>query len=569
VPRVSDVPFPPRLFARRTTRVEVIGSVASGASRELERHSPRRLAAAAGHPRTTLATVAQLDRAEALRFDFSEPSPTNDVVMALPDVAVEATGADEAQVDEAIEMAAGAGAGAVDEALDEPARIPGASPGEALSVGEFYDRVRYALRSEFPGELWVTGEIRKVTVRNGNRYLELADRHTADRSGAATLDVACWSRDWPLIGAELQDVGLELTSGLVVRLRGRAQVWEGGSRLRFAMTELDVASLVGGIAAARRRLIANLDREGLLLANRRLPLSPVPLRVGLVTSPGSDAYRDFTSQLTRSGFSFEVRFEPSLVQGPDSPVQLANAIRRLHRFGPDLIVVVRGGGAKGDLAAFDSPDVARAIATSRVQVWTGIGHTGDQSVADEVAARALITPTACGEAIVAQIGVYVASIAKKAHQVASRGSISLEQVARFVTDSRGRLAGAARHELDEAHSNLLVARGRASRGAIVSTERQQSALGRRAGRLESTSERVMTSAEQVLARQRARLDAFDPRQQLARGWSMTRTTDGRVLRSVREAPAGSSILTVLADGRLLSVVEQSGGGSDDAGKETP
>ena len=113
-----------------------------------------------------------------------------------------------------------------DAACDEPIRIPGATPDEALSIGEFYDRVKFALRAEFPGELWVTGEIRKVTIRNGNRYLELADRHGSDRAGSAALDVACWSRDWPLIGAELQAVGLELTAGLVVRLRGRAQVWE-------------------------------------------------------------------------------------------------------------------------------------------------------------------------------------------------------------------------------------------------------------------------------------------------------------------------------------------------------
>ena len=32
-----------------------------------------------------------------------------------------------------------------------------------------------------------------------------------------------------------------------------------------------------------------------------------------------------------------------------------------------------------------------------VPVWTGIGHTGDQSVADEVANRAFITPTECGQ----------------------------------------------------------------------------------------------------------------------------------------------------------------------------
>ena len=76
---------------------------------------------------------------------------------------------------------------------------------------------------------------------------------------------------------------------------------------------------------------------------------------------------------------------------------MAAAVRDLQAEPLDVIVVVRGGGSKADLAAFDAEPVARAIATSDIPVWTGIGHTGDQSVADEVANRSFITPTECGQ----------------------------------------------------------------------------------------------------------------------------------------------------------------------------
>ena len=369
---------------------------------------------------------------EELRFDFTAGvDEARDQVAASPGLAAQAPRAVEQPV------AVSARPPALSVVDSEPQMEPGSVSDAALSISDFYSRVKGALRETFPGEVWVTGEIRKVTTSRGHRYLELADRlDTADRPSAdglaavradaprnanATLEVACWARDWPVVQYELEAVGVELTPGLVVRVRGTVTVWEGGSKLRFSMTALDVEALVGGIAAARRRLLGALAAEGLLDANRRQRLPLVPLRIGLVTSPGSEAYRDFTGQLERSGYCFEVRFEPSTVQGPEAPEQIVAALARLGIFAPHVVVLVRGGGAKGDLAAFDSEPVARAIAEAPFPVWTGIGHTGDRSVADEVAHQALVTPTQCGEAVVAVVAAYLDSVDRRARRLARAG----------------------------------------------------------------------------------------------------------------------------------------------------
>ena len=133
---------------------------------------------------------------------------------------------------------------------------------------------------------------------------------------AQQFEVVCWSREWPVGAAALSEAGVDLEVGRVERVRGRVSVWEGGSKLRFTLTALDVEALLGGIAAARRRLLLALEAEGLLDKNRRLPLPIVPLRIGLVTSPGSEAYRDFVGQLKRSGFGFAVRLRPRWCKAP-------------------------------------------------------------------------------------------------------------------------------------------------------------------------------------------------------------------------------------------------------------
>ena len=54
--------------------------------------------------------------------------------------------------------------------------------------------------------------------------------------------------------------------------------------------------LLGDVARRRAELIARLTAEGLLEANKQVAISPVPLRVGLVASPGTEGYNDFTGQ---------------------------------------------------------------------------------------------------------------------------------------------------------------------------------------------------------------------------------------------------------------------------------
>ncbi len=441
----------------------------------------------------------------------------------------------------------------------EGAVADGRSSDGSLTIAAFYDRLRQAIARSFPGEWWVTGEIRGLRESRGHRYLELADEGATDprgRAAAQQLEVVCWSRDWPPVAAALAEAGVDLEVGRVVRVRGRVSVWEGGSKLRFSLSAIDVDALLGGIAAARHRLLKALAAENLLEANARLGCPLVPLRIGVVTSPGSEAHRDFVGELKRSGYAFEVLLEPSLVQGAEAPVQLAAALGRLARRDPDLAVVVRGGGARGDLAAFDREEVARAIATAPFPVWTGVGHTGDRSVADEVAQRACITPTACGQAVVALVDDYVGRVTDLSGRLASLARARLEGAAARLETRRTAVARSACHQLDRRRDLLwatAVRLGRSSDARLTSAARRLVAA---ADRLPGGAGRALAREERELHRRQQVLRAYDPRRQLDRGWSLTRDGDGRLVRSCADAAPGTELHTRLSDGELRSVVVQ-------------
>ena len=428
----------------------------------------------------------------------------------------------------------------------------------ALSVAAFYERIRHALAREFADEIWVVGEISGLRESRGHHYFQLADEGVSAQGRTVTqlLEVACWACYWPRIARALAEAGVSLEDGRVVRVRGRVSVWEGGSKLRFTLTALDVESLLGGIAAARRRLLHALDAEGLLEANRGLAVPLVPLRIGLVTSPGSEAHRDFAGQLERSGFAFDVRLEASLVQGAEAPAQIAAALGRLSSFSPDLAVLVRGGGARGDLAAFDAEPVARAIATAPFPVWTGIGHTGDRSVADEVANRALITPTACGEAVVAAVAAYFDEILGRVAHLTGVARARLDAAEHRLRAGASGLVRGARHQLARRSDEQRVARADLARAAGGRLALEHDASIRRATALRGAARRALAFEYQAMERRSQVLRAYDPRRQLERGWLLARDGSGRLVRTAAALEVGATLVVSFADGRARSRVEE-------------
>lgn len=425
-------------------------------------------------------------------------------------------------------------------------------PDRTISVTEFYERLSRAVHTEFAVPVWVSGEIRKIRdTRQGHRFLELADRESDEWSGPArdrALEVVCWAREWPPVRKQLEKAGIKLAPGLVVRVQGRVVIWAGGGQVRLSMIRIDVSALLGDLAAARARLIASLEEEGLADANRRLAVPLVPLRIGVVTSAGSEAYRDFTGKLKASGFSFQVRVEDAAVQGPSAPSAVAAAVRRMARFEPDLVVLVRGGGARTDLVAFDSEPVARAIAAAPFPVWTGIGHTGDRSVADEVANRSLSTPTACGEAVVERVASYWDMITGRTRLLSAHVSGRLDQQLARVEGCSRRLEQAAQHQFARRSHELSTSAARLTRSALVCLDAESALLRDRRTAARRSVDGILATRSSDIAARRAVLSAFNPERQLERGWALVRGESGRAVRSVDDLAKGDAITIVVAGG---------------------
>jgi exodeoxyribonuclease VII large subunit len=440
-----------------------------------------------------------------------------------------------------------------DDGLDDAA-----SP--TYSVGELAEAINDALRRGFSDGVWVRGEISGWSDRGQHAYFTLVDDvETSDRGGngrgKAVLNVQFFANARMRLRPMLQKNRLRLGDGMKVRVFGYLDYYAPNGRIGLKMTGIDPKYTLGDIAQSRDEVIRRLLADGLLDANKSRPLSPIPLRVGVVTSVGTAAWHDFHDELRRSALGFALTVIDTRVQGEFAEEMVAAAVITLSRRSDlDALVVIRGGGARNELAVFDAERIARAIASSPIPVLTGLGHEVDRSVADEVAHTMLKTPTACAGELIARAARY-----------------SADTEAAFASIVRE-----SRHALTAATSDLSETAHRIARRTHAAVERADERLGMRVDALARTAPTCLARADQrlidaqrhlptragaILDRTAGRLDvtaarvsALDPGVQLARGWSITRRGDGAIVRSVDDLDIDDTITTALADGTVTSTV---------------
>ena len=246
---------------------------------------------------------------------------------------------------------------------------------------------RRRLRAAFPTEVWVRGEIQNFPRSPGYHvYFTLVDERGRHRPRSCPS--SCSNSEKQRVNRLLMKAGgrVRMTDGTEVRIRGRLDWYGPRGQLQLRMTSIDPAFTLGQLAAARAELLDRLRAEGLLDANRRLPMPLLPLasRCGHVLGQRS---RGRPARRARP-VGLRVRGPGRRRPGPGPRGARARSPARSRgspTHGVDVVVVVRGGGAATDLAAFDHELVARAIAACPHPVVTGIGHEVDRSVADEVA----------------------------------------------------------------------------------------------------------------------------------------------------------------------------------------
>lgn len=274
---------------------------------------------------------------------------------------------------------------------------------EPCTPAELFRRLDRAAAREGLSAVSVRGTVRGLRRRGRICSFELTDRSDLSAKAAALVRVVVFPSQLRAIDRVAADAGRRLTDGVAATVTGAVRFDPAFGGVRIVATTVEVHEGESELAARTAALVEDLERTGLLTKQAGMVVPGRPLRVGLITSPGTAGDVDVSALLEASGLEWQLLRQPVPMSGTSAPAAVAAAIERLSRAEPDVIVIARGGGGRSELDCWDSEVVARAIATATVPVWTAIGHASDATVADRVANRSCPTPSAAAADLVTRV----------------------------------------------------------------------------------------------------------------------------------------------------------------------
>ena len=370
--------------------------------------------------------------------------------------------------------------------------------------------------------------------------------------------------------------------GLEVVVKGRVTTYPDKSKYQIVIDDLEPAG-IGALMALLDQRKRALAAEGLFDEDRKLPLPFLPRIVGVVTSPTGAVIRDILHRLA-DRFPCHVLVWPVRVQGETCAIEVAGAIHGFNALivgaavpRPDLIIVARGGGSLEDLWGFNEEIVARAVAASTIPLISAVGHETDWTIIDLVADYRAPTPTAAAERAVpvrADLHIQVTSFGLRVITCLRRGVEAQRNLLMALARGlprRSEILALPRQRFDGVSARLgraLHANAHAHRVALArSATRLRPHLVRNAARggrdqldrLDRSGRRALFA---LVARSRQRFDArtqllnsLGYHNVLARGFTLIRDAEGRMLRRAEEVSAGGHLDIEFADGHVAAQAE--------------
>jgi exodeoxyribonuclease VII large subunit len=452
--------------------------------------------------------------------------------------------------------------------------------GEISKLSELQEEIRGVLQGYFPGTRWVVAEISEIKENfSGHCYLDLVEKDEHSDKLLAKARATIWSSAYRMLKPYFEaTTGFELVAGIRIMVSAVVE-YHPVYGLSLNVRDIDPSYTLGDVERKRQEILARLEKEGVLNMNRETILVAVPQKIAVISSKTAAGYEDFVDQLVNNPYryKFYLKLYPAAMQGDNAESRIIRALEKIfeHEEIFDLVVIIRGGGSKSDLACFDSYDLAYHVAQFPLPVITGIGHEQDDTITDMVAHTRLKTPTAVAGFLVERLSVfeagldeYSAVLVKESRAILHEKELQLQLCRqKFGSASRRymsrkteqyiRATGRSRHVVQKVladHSVRILRLGEQLRNnARNLPARKRTEIFHVTGRL-TRQVHILFEAEKKRIENYAKLKAYaEPAQILKLGFSISRF-GGKALKDASILNQGDLVETELQKGKFGSRV---------------
>ena len=427
-----------------------------------------------------------------------------------------------------------------------------------LQVSELTKKVRFILESEL-NTVWLCGEISNfIAASSGHWYLSLKDQKSQVRCA--------------MFKGNNRRVRIKPQNGQQVLVRAKVSLYEPRGDFQLIIEQMESAG-EGLLRQQYQELKDKLHNEGLFELHYKQAIPKFIQTVGIITSPTGAAVKDIITVLNRRNPLLKVIIYPVLVQGEQAKYDIAHAIDLANqRNEVDVLLIGRGGGSLEDLWAFNEEIVARAIFQSNLPTISAVGHEIDTTLSDYVADLRAPTPSAAAEIVSADVDERInkvlellnrAHLALKQQLKRSNHTLSslnhrlsqvhpeqqLQNKQQKSDELSMRLHGVIIRELDQLKHKPKYLKQRllnASPTNHIKQNLKQSTTLK--AKLISAQQRLLIAKQESFAHQCEQLHMVSPLATIARGYSITRDDEGKMIKSINDINIDTNIKVEVSDG---------------------
>ena len=403
---------------------------------------------------------------------------------------------------------------------------------EIYSLQELNEHLKRVVALNVQDALWVRCEIAQLNESRGHYFMELVEKEETITAKASAI---LWMRSYNKLLREYgRGVQKVLNEGMEVMLKLKIEFHEVYG-MQYYIEDIDTSFTLGKLALRKQEILEVFEKEGLLGKNTEVSLPFVLQKIAIISSENAAGYQDYLKQLEENVFGYKIdnQMFAAAMQGINVEEEILFQLKRIKRQKNkfDAVVIIRGGGAKLDLMAFDNEKISKVVANFPLPVLTGIGHDIDESILDRVAHTTLKTPTAVADFIINHNLFFENRLMKIGSELGLLAQEKIQEQIYIIQNFQQNLHWKSENLLKDTLQKISLIENEVMR----------------------TSQSYFQNEEKKISNLESIFEVLDPEKTLKRGFSLT-SVDGKIIKSIKDLDGrrGIEITTQLSDGILKS-----------------
>jgi exodeoxyribonuclease VII large subunit len=284
----------------------------------------------------------------------------------------------------------------------------------------------------------------------------------------------------------------------------------------------------------------------------------LPKRIAIISVESSKGYSDFMQVIQKNqwNYQFETFLFPAILQGDNAAPTIIAQLKRIQKVIQhfDVVAIIRGGGGDVGLSCYNNYGLAREIAMFPIPVFSGIGHSTNETVSEMVSYRNAITPTELADFLIQEFHNFWVPVQKAQEKIIQMSREVLQNSRKQLTNEVNFLKAhlklqlqSYRNVLDLSKQNLkgLSLEFLSNQRTTINTVLQPNLI--RSAKMSLKNSLILIEGQEKV------VNLLNPLNLLKRGYSLT-FVDGKILKSVENIQKGQRIQTQFVDGIVDSEV---------------